>query len=248
MKKLLLFVSISLLTVASANAQCTPDPQYTSPGIYPNQATGFSAGCLNQAYSQLVTNVVPADTLVEVVPGFPISVPIDSIVIVSFTGLPPGLSVVYYDGQNTNSPFDLGAYEGGTIGCALISGTPTSAGIFDLTINVNAYVGGVPTANAQLIDWYSIEITTCTASINENEFSNFSVYPNPAQTSISVDGLNGANFEAVVITNLNGAIVKEIRSISTSNQTIDVSDLENGIYLIQVETASSKEVIRFVKK
>src|SRR5690606_34225839 len=83
---------------------------------------------------------------------------IDSVVITSFTGLPNGLSVVYYDGGNTNSPADQGAFEGGTTGCALISGTPTAAGTYNLSINVDAYVGGAPIPNATLIDWYTIVI------------------------------------------------------------------------------------------
>lgn len=307
MKKLLLFVSITLLTISSASAQCTPDPQYTSPGIYPNEATGFNSGCVGVSYTQLVTNVVPPDTCAVIVPGFPCQTfDIDSIVITSFTGLPNGLSVVYYDGQNTNSPVDQGCFEGGTTGCALISGTPTAAGTYNLSINVDAYVGGLSTPNSTLIDWYTIVIedvptistsgvdlvsssttgnqwyingnlipsatnqtyypvangsytveNNCgtstayvvnTAGINEGALSNFNVYPNPAEQTITINGMNGASFDAVSIVNLSGTIVKQVNAIAVSKQTIDISNLENGIYFVRVQTASNIEVVRIVKK
>ena len=156
MKKLLLFMSFSIVAIFSANAQCTPDPQYTSPGIYPNEATGFVSGCVGVPYSQLVTNVVPADTVV-IVFGTPVSLPINDIEITSFTGLPPGFTVVYYDGENTSNPVDGGIFEGGTTGCALITGTSSVAGTYDLTITVIPTVGGVA-QSATIIDWYTIVI------------------------------------------------------------------------------------------
>lgn len=295
----------------SASAQCTPDPQYTqaNPGIFPNQATGFVSGCVGVPYTQLVTNVVPPDTTTtQIVFGqpVPITVDIDSIVITSVTGLPPGLSISFNDAQNTTSPPDLGCFEGGTIGCALISGTPTTAGSFNLNITVVAYVSLLGQQPPSDIDWYTIvieDVPTITlngsdltsssttgnqwyvggtiitnatnqtytptangsytvenncgtsapyvvnsAGIGESALSSINVYPNPAESSISIDGLNGTNFDAVMIVNLNGTIVKEVSSISTSNQTIDISDLENGVYFVRVQTASNTEVIRIVKK
>lgn len=305
MKKLLLFVSITLLTISSASAQCTPDPQYTSPGIYPNEATGFDSGCVGVAYSQLITNVVPVDTCVTVVQGLPcVTFDIDSVVITSVSGLPAGLSIVYYDGGNTNSPADRGCFEGGTTGCALISGTPTTAGTYNLSINVMGYTAGQ--SQPTLIDWYTIVIddiptistsgadlvsssltgnqwyeggtiiasatgqtytpvangsytveNSCgvstpyvvnSAGIGESALSNFNVYPNPAEQTITIDGMNGASFDAVSIVNLSGTVVKQVNAISVTKQTIDISNLENGVYFVRVQTASNIEVIRIVKK
>lgn len=309
MKKLLLFISITLLSVVNVSAQCVPDPQFTSSGIFPNEATGFVSGCVGTPYEQLVTNVVPPDTTtIQIVLGqpIPITVDIDSIVITGVSGLPPGLSISFYDAQNTNSPPDLGCYEGGTIGCALISGTPTTAGSYDLNITVVAYVSLVGQQPPTAIDWYTIvieDVPTITlngtdfhssaatgnqwyldgnlipsangqvytpvangsytveancgtssaymlnnAGINENTISNFRLFPNPSESTITINGLNGANFEGVVFTNLSGAIVKTIDATSNTNQTIDVSDLENGVYLVQVKNSGNTEVIRFVKK
>lgn len=305
MKKLLLFVSITLLTISSASAQCTPDPQYTTPGIYPNQATGLGSGCVGVPYTQLITNVVPVDTCVEIAQGFPcITFNIDSVVITSVSGLPAGLSIVYYDGGNTNSPADQGCFEGGTTGCALISGTPTQAGTYNLSIDVMGYTAGQ--SQPTLIDWYTIVIedvptisvagadlvsssTTgnqwyldgnlipsatnqthtpavngsytvendCgtsapyvvnSAGIGENALSNFNVYPNPAEQTITIDGMNGASFDAVSIVNLSGTVVKQVNVTSVSKQTIDISNLDNGVYFLRVKTTSNTEVIRIVKK
>jgi len=308
MKKSLLLISILILTAVSASAQCTPDPQYTSPGIYPDSATGFASGCANVSYTQLITNVVPADTCVVVVQGWPCAtVSIDSIKIVSFTGLPAGFTYASYDAQNTTSPPDQGTFEGGTTGCVLISGTTSTAGVYNLVINVDVYAGGASTPQgSQVIDWYKIEILdvpvvsyngfdfissiasgnqwqldggdipgatnqthtptvngTYTAvnncgtsnqyvlndlSLEENSLVSYKVYPNPAGNSIAVMGIDGASFEGIKVVNLNGTVVEEIHTASASNQTIDISNLENGIYLMQIETSTKTEVIRFVKK
>ena len=139
MKKLLLFVSIAFLSVTGANAQCTPDPQFTTPGIYPDSATGFASGCQDQYYEQLITNVVPVDTIVELIPGFPVTLAFDSIVITDFQGLPSSLTYACATSLGGCS------FAGGQTGCAIITGTPTLAdvGTHPLVITVDVYVGGL---------------------------------------------------------------------------------------------------------
>ena len=41
MKKTLLTLSLAIATIF-ASAQCTPDPQFSAPGIYPDSTTGLS--------------------------------------------------------------------------------------------------------------------------------------------------------------------------------------------------------------
>ena len=157
MKRLLLLVSITLLSIASASAQCTPDPQYTEPGIYPDSATGFNSGCVGQPYEQLITNVVPVDTTTEIIPGFPVTLAFDSIVIVSFTGLPSSGNLTYA----CNTSLGGCSFAGGQAGCAIITGTPDASdvGTHNLAITVDVYVGGLSTPQAtEVIDWYFILI------------------------------------------------------------------------------------------
>ena len=302
-------MSFSIVAISSANAQCIPDPAYTTPGIYPDSATGFNSGCVGVQYDQLITNVVPADTCVVIIQGFPCAtVSIDSIKIVSFTGLPASLSYSCYDAQNTTSPPDQCTYEGGTTGCAAITGIPTAGdvGVHNLVITVDVYAGGSGSSQGtQVIDWYFIEIedvptissdgfvltssstsnnqwyldggiltgetgqtldpsgngtytveSNCglstgfavtDAGLEENSISQFQLYPNPADESITISSTNGAMISELAVTNLNGKVVMS-RRISAPSETLDVQNLENGIYFIQVTSDAGTEIVRFIKK
>ena len=247
-------MSFSIMAISSANAQCVPDPQYTTPGIYPDSATGFSSGCVGVQYDQLITNVVPADTCVVIIPGFPCAdVPIDSIKIISFTGLPAGFSYSCNDPGNTTSPPDQCTYEGGTIGCAAITGMPTvgDIGIHNLVITVDVYAGGLSSSQGtQVIDWYFIEIvdaSSCASGLVETTSSNVRVYPNPTESVLTLDGLNPAT-ENITVTNMHGQLIHAISVVNSLSMEIDVEHLENGIYFIHINSTDGSEVHRFIKK
>ncbi|MCH8317954.1 MAG: hypothetical protein IIA88_05570, partial [Bacteroidetes bacterium] len=109
-KKLLYtLVVLGFLAFQVANAQvCVPDPQFTQPGIYPDTVTGFADGCAGKPYEQLITNVVPADTFVDP-PG--VFVIIDSVVLSSVAGLPPGFT---YQCEPASC-----SWPGGSTGCVI---------------------------------------------------------------------------------------------------------------------------------
>ena len=58
MKKILLTLTLALAFIG-ANAQCTPDPQFTLAGIYPDSATGLSTAIVGQAYDEVITIISP---------------------------------------------------------------------------------------------------------------------------------------------------------------------------------------------
>jgi hypothetical protein len=241
MKKLLLLLAVGIFGISQANAQCTPDPQYTAPGIYPDSATGMDPGCVGVLYDQLITVVVPVDTTVEIIPGFPTTLDFDSIVLVSFTGLPASgnLSYVCWSTLGTNCSFP-----GGGTGCMSISGTPTVAdiGVHNLVITVDVYVGGAGSpATQEVIDWYSIEITDCPAGLDEKNNTALGLFPNPADQEIQ---LNNAHGEDVIITDINGQVMKVVAANGNGAMKIDVSALTSGVYFVQV----GNETTRFVKK
>ncbi|PCH91114.1 MAG: hypothetical protein COB85_09515, partial [Bacteroidetes bacterium] len=130
MRKLISYFILGFLCVASTNLKvsgqiCVPDGQYTSPGIYPDTSVGFAPAIQCVYYEQLLTMVVPTDTL---------GCTIDSIVLTGLTGLPPGLTYGC-------SPVSCG-FPGGTSGCGLVYGTPTDTGTYALTANTTAYLSG----------------------------------------------------------------------------------------------------------
>ena len=63
MKKTLLTLSLATATIF-ASAQCTPDSQFSAPGIYPDSVTGLSSAYVGQAYNEIITIITPLDTTV----------------------------------------------------------------------------------------------------------------------------------------------------------------------------------------
>jgi hypothetical protein len=255
MKKLLLFFAATLITAASATAQCTPDPQYTNPGVYPDSATGFPNACIGDLYDLTITNVSPVDTTTMIGP-IPVTLTWDSAVVVNVAGLPPGFTYSCYCAQNTVSPPDGCAFEGGTSGCISITGTPQPGdeGVYNLSIDIDVYLEGATTPTAsQTVDYYSIEVLpstdpTCGVGINEFMSNNFRLYPNPVGESFTLTGLDGLNIETITIADAAGKIIQTHENLNAITVDINVSDLKEGVYFANIKHGEASSVVRFVKK
>jgi len=81
-------------------------------------------------------------------------------------------------------------------------------------------------------------------SSNTSELTNsntFLVFPNPSNDIITIDN-NGEAIEKVVVLNLSGQVI-----LSGSDNTLDISELSNGVYLIKLLTKTGTKHSRFVK-
>lgn len=73
------------------------------------------------------------------------------------------------------------------------------------------------------------------AAVDDIENSNFfSIYPNPVKNTITIDNKTNINISKIEIINLLGKKVKEIKVSDLSNQTIDISELNKGMYLVSI--------------
>ncbi|MCO5260027.1 MAG: BspA family leucine-rich repeat surface protein [Crocinitomicaceae bacterium] len=90
-----------------------------------------------------------------------------------------------------------------------------------------------------------LEDATCTPLSTEiNEYLNYSIHPNPVNDHLIIDNLMGN--ETISIVDLVGKQVNFIKT--TSNiQSIDVSNLANGIYSIVISYNGNKFVRKIVK-
>ncbi len=150
MKKVLLSTLFAAIATASVFAQCTPDPQYTVFGVYPPQDTldigptpnglhsPLPCGVVGQPYEVTFTAVVPTNYT----PPGGTSITICSVQLVSMGTLPltggnagPFPAGLSYATLPTN-----GIFNGGTSGCAKISGTPSVAAMNDLEISTKVKV------------------------------------------------------------------------------------------------------------
>ena len=257
MKKILLTLTLAFAFIG-AQAQCTPDPQYTIAGVFPDTIVGLPDAFVAQSYSQNLTIITPTDTLAELIPGSGsmLQVTIDNIDLTGVTGLPPNFA--YTCDPPTCS------FPGGSITCAVLYSTsnPTAAdvGVYPITLNTTAYVSDVPfigtTTQDQVTGGYYIEILDNTTStfnqFTKTTFELKEVYPNPVNNNAKISFISGTPEEVILkIYNLLGEEVEYQIMISTRGiNTIDVntSSYSKGMYLYSINNGSQLLTKRMIVK
>ena len=77
--------------------------------------------------------------------------------------------------------------------------------------------------------------------------SMISLYPNPASTVLNIENKSGETINSVSIYSVTGALVKEIKNVDNV-QSISVSDLQNGIYFVKLQSGNQVMNSKFIKK
>ncbi|MBN1117652.1 MAG: T9SS type A sorting domain-containing protein [Bacteroidales bacterium] len=70
--------------------------------------------------------------------------------------------------------------------------------------------------------------------INVISDSDFKIFPNPANHQITIDAGTEYTFTNITVFNINGHLVISQKFVPLTQTTIDISDIEEGIYMIQV--------------
>ncbi len=120
-------------------------------------------------------------------------------------------------------------------------------------------LGNAPSAGARTITrlrrnyHFNIDFTTTTTRnsgakivLGEAEVVdvNLSLYPNPAVTDLTIEGIVAENVDVINIYDISGALVKEVDTTS-----IDVTELAQGIYFVQViSDGINYKTLKFVKE
>jgi len=130
-------------------AQCSADFDFgtTAFGVSPNATLGetFADGVINMPYEDVMHVLLPTNT--GDVPDAPVALPLDSVVLDSLyvTGsmgeviLLADLGLTFEPNNNGELP-NPNAFAGGGQYCALLSGTPDTAGVFQGAIYTTAWV------------------------------------------------------------------------------------------------------------
>ena len=101
---------------------------------------------------------------------------------------------------------------------------------------------GIPFAS----NWSGVKILSrsqLTSSETQSKPS-FSLYPNPSNRSLTIEGLENKLYDASIFDS-SGRLLKKI--MSTSSNSIDVSNLERGNYFLMIEKGLTQAVLPFVK-
>jgi hypothetical protein len=94
-----------------------------------------------------------------------------------------------------------------------------------------------------------IVVKLCTGIDEPRQLSPVSVYPNPTEHTIYVEGLPFASNAVFQIVDMQGKLIQEtILSSASSSYQIDVTDLASGMYMLRISSGAESFLGRFTRK
>lgn len=243
MRRTILLLATAFAVDAS-QAQCTPDPLYADSvfGVWPDTTENFINGFVGLFYSDTLNLIVPTNASdIPADPPYP-AITIDSIQLAGVSGLPPGLSVSC--NSQTAGPC---TYLPSVLGCGLIEGIPTQAGIYELTLDVVAWFTFIfPQSLPASFGGYEIvveEVGTGVFEVASAGLANVRNVPNPFASRTTIEFQAGRSGEARVrVFNLVG---EELWSHTVQSKVginkvhFEGGDLPAGVYLYKIESGSN---------
>ena len=235
MKKLLLSFTLLLIAGFSASAQCTPS---FSGGLLPT-GTGYDAG---QSFTATCTGVLNYVQVTAMTAG---TIPAGTLNI--YAGNGTGTTPIYTQAHGVITLAQPGPVQIMITGNVPITNASQYTFEIYMTLDVNAgtgYAGGEAYQSGVSVDPldvdFEVDIAIATG-ISETTLSNVFISPNPATNVLTIR--TDEQIEKVDIYSINGAL------INTGNQkVIDVSNLNQGMYLLTIQTSTGITQTRFIKE
>lgn len=258
MKKLLLATLIFTLAGLTVQAQnCSPDPMLadTTAGVYPlpdpvgSATSSLATGCVNTAYSQLFTAVVP-DSIAAPIGGVEVTVELISVEVLDITGLPDGVTYAC-------EPADCKFTTATSPSCVVFTGTPTTAGTFKpivstevvtslitLPVNFPSQPGDVLPdifPGEYVVNVLEAGDAACPVG-TENPLDDVlgvsQNVPNPfnTTTSITIDSRTSGQFDFKVYSLIGEMVHNESLNLSVGENivTFDGTNLNSGMYFYSI--------------
>ena len=93
----------------------------------------------------------------------------------------------------------------------------------------------------------AVTVDAC-LGVEENNNASLEVYPNPVQDVLTIANLNVVGTAVITLVDVQGKIVytKNITDL-TGNFQLDLSDFENGVYIVEITSDSNTQKVRVVK-
>ena len=104
---------------------------------------------------------------------------------------------------------------------------------------------GKSTAGLTISDILVEEIVQSVTSVTDNDLKQLVVYPNPASSVLFVSG--HADYSAVDVFDLHGRLVTRL-NFDKMTRSIDLTQLQGGLYLIRITNDQTSEAFRLVKE
>lgn len=171
--------------------------------------------------------------------GSPVSLPAPS------SGTMTSLVTVQLDSSPTSGEISILANN------SVLASDPTVGGSFqsyeqadmtdDAMVNYTDVIDNVGSSGTGLSGTTSFSFNTL--SIAKNVLTGVSLYPNPTNGNVSIKGVN--NLESVEVMNVNG---QRVLNFNGHLETLNVNDLNSGVYFVKLSTAIASKTIKLIKK
>jgi uncharacterized membrane protein YciS (DUF1049 family)/uncharacterized protein (DUF2236 family) len=123
-----------------------------------------------------------------------------------------------------------------TLGLDDLAITVVASGFLDPTQNSNGAAFGLwvalPSGGAL------VELPTTALSVDEFGLTDINIYPNPAENILNINFKDFLETEAVLY-DISGRMVRN-KTLSNVNSTMDVSQLQNGVYILELSNEKGK--------
>lgn len=153
---------------------------------------------------------------------------------------PPYADVTYVSPYSGGYPFNTNPALAIDPQTGMLSGTPSSIGIFSLAVCVKEYRNGnlLGIHRRELAQVYTISGGANPTGVNGIVLGDINIYPNPAHESIVIDASNtGSIIEEIKICNAIGQEVKAfIPAAGEKLISADTHDVPAGMYFVRVVT------------
>lgn len=118
-----------------------------------------------------------------------------------------------------------------------------------VSVSIHEFRNGIK-INSTLVQQQVNFVAGClNTALNENHDSDFSVSPNPVKNLLEINLKNMDGPINIVISNITGQYIKNqhIQHHSNTSYSVDVTDLQAGVYTITITGPQSTSVERFIK-
>ena len=76
-----------------------------------------------------------------------------------------------------------------------------------------------------------------TTNVYERELKGkIEIFPNPVAEKLHIRSVENAKIQEILIRNMSGVVIKSLSENGSRNRTIDLSFLQNGLYLVETRT------------
>ncbi|MCG2611581.1 T9SS type A sorting domain-containing protein [Flavobacterium sp. SM15] len=131
----------------------------------------------------------------------------------------------------------------------------TMAGPFvEYTLDLDAYQGqniyiGIHCISEDQFGFMFDDFKVTRDALSTSDFvsSKLAVYPNPANNVVSISNQSNVQINKVSVTDVNGRVVKTMNFDSVADARVNVSDLNTGVYFLNIDTNEGTATKKIVK-